>query len=257
MLITLNCHAKVNLGLFVKGKRPDGYHNIETAFVPVHRLYDVLTVDRVSKVYPSVFTYEGLPIPGRTADNLVQRAYQLMAENYDRVGHVSIHLNKRIPLGSGLGGGSSDAAGVIKAINQLFSLDLGREEMAELGARLGSDVPFFFYDEPMYATGRGEQLAPISLPAIQSIRVLTPGLRIATAEAYSWLNLADCHTDTELKSILNQPTAKWPDLLVNDFQPVVLQRYPQLRPLLQSLYAEGADYAALSGSGSALFGLYL
>lgn len=256
MLNTQHCFAKINLGLFVKGKRPDGYHDIETVFLPVHRLHDTLRVDRISQAYPAVFQYDGLPIPGSRDQNLVKRAYELMRSRYPKVNSVRILLEKHIPTGSGLGGGSSDAAGTIQALNRLFALGLSTTEMAALGAELGSDVPFFFYDQPMYATGRGDVLSPVEIPLPKSVRVQIPDVHIATADAYAMLDLSKCHTTTSLRDVLALPVSQWSSKLINDFQAPMVARYPEIGKAIAEMYEDGADYAAMTGSGSAVYGLY-
>ncbi|MBX3102850.1 MAG: 4-(cytidine 5'-diphospho)-2-C-methyl-D-erythritol kinase [Bacteroidetes bacterium] len=254
--LTLECHAKINVGLFIKGKRPDGYHDLETLFVPVHQYHDVLYLEKISASYPSAFVFGGHKVQGAQEDNLVYRAYQLLKSQYPKVGNVRIELQKNIPVGAGLGGGSSNAAHTLVGLSQLFKLDLGVKELLPLAAQLGSDVPFFLYDEPMLATGRGEVLQKFDFAKPKTIRIITPDVQINTAEAYQMLNLADCHTGQPLRPLLEQSPDTWRRQVVNDFEKPVFDRYPELAGIKEELYQSGATYAGMSGSGSAVYGLF-
>jgi 4-diphosphocytidyl-2-C-methyl-D-erythritol kinase len=254
--ITLECHAKVNVGLFIKGKRPDGYHDLETLFVPVHQFHDVLYLEKISAAYPSTFVFGGHKIQCDQDNNLVCRAYHLLKQQCPKVGNVRIELQKHIPVGAGLGGGSSNAAKTLLGLAQLFKLDMTPKDLLPIAAELGSDVPFFLHDEPMFATGRGEVLSRFAFKAPKSIRIITPPVQIETAEAYKLLNLADCHTDTQLKPLLEQAPDTWRRTVVNDFEKPLFAKYPELAEAKEKLYRAGATYASLSGSGSTVYGLF-
>lgn len=251
--------AKVNLGLFIKGRRPDGYHNLQTVFLPVPQLHDVLTITPTPGANGPSLEVAGVDDVdlGLLDDNLCIRAWHALKGHYAHLQPVHIHLTKHIPTGAGLGGGSSDAAHTLRGLIQLFQLHISKADLVKLSAGLGADVPFFLFDGPMYAEGIGEQLSPINLPLEgYSIKVITPAIHSSTAEAYRGLDLAACHTSQNLRSCLQQPLEQWRHCAANDFEPSVFARFPALASIKQQLYAEGAIYAAMSGSGSAIFGLF-
>jgi 4-diphosphocytidyl-2-C-methyl-D-erythritol kinase len=240
-------NAKINLGLHVLRKRNDGYHDIETCFYPVP-LTDVLEVIESNSMQ---FDFSGRPIPGGTGDNLVVKAYKLLKEEFG-LPPVHIHLHKVIPMGAGLGGGSSDAAFMLVALNQLFGLNLNKETLASLAARLGSDCPFFIYQHALLGTGTGTTLEPIDLSLKGNyITIIHPGIHISTAEAYSRLvPNEDRKTLTETLKGNN-----WKQDLVNDFTRSVYDAYPEIQEIESSCYEAGASYACMSGSGSSVFAL--
>ncbi len=242
--------AKVNIGLRVLGKRPDGYHEIESYMVPVG-LYDAL------ELIPSdefEFKYSGLSMEGHSDDNLCVRAYRLLEREYG-IGPVYMHLLKTIPMGAGLGGGSSDAAYVIKGLNELFVLDLSSERMQELSAQLGSDCPFFIETCGQMAKGRGEQLSMHPYEWGQYwIQLINPGIHVSTAEAYAGVQFSG--NDVSLEACLMQPVETWKYTIHNDFEHSVFARHPSLKQIKEQLYREGALYASMSGSGSTIFGIY-
>lgn len=244
-------NAKVNLGLNVIAKRSDGFHDIETLFVPVLHLCDILEV-----LHSDTFRMElyGNPFDGEPMDNLCVKAYRLLEESYD-LPPVRINLYKNIPVGAGLGGGSADAAFTIIALNTLFKLGLSREEQAAYAARLGSDCAFFIYNRPMFACGRGEILSPfdISLDGYR-IEVVPQNIFVSTKEAYAGITPAV--PSMRLDEVLRHSVEEWKDLMVNDFEKTVFQRHPQIAQAKQNLYDRGAVYAAMSGSGSSVFGLF-
>jgi len=243
--------AKINLGLYVTEKRADGYHNIETLFVPI-ALRDVL------EVIPSTefsFQLYGLSVAGETSDNLCVRAYQLLCEEF-KLPPVKIYLYKNIPTGAGLGGGSSDGAAMLMLLNELFSLQLSTAQLENYAARLGCDCPFFVHHKPMFATGRGEILkaAPdFNLPNCWIV-LIKPPVFVSTAEAYS--NIVPKFPCRPLLETLAEPFEKWKNELTNDFENSVFARYPLLAQIKKQCYDCGASYAAMSGSGSAIFGLF-
>lgn len=243
--------CKINLGLRIKGKRPDGYHNIETCFYPVpwHDVLEIVPAKDFS------FSITGHPVPGAAADNLCVRAYELLKKNH-RLKPVSIHLLKIIPIGAGLGGGSSDGAHALRCLNELFDLGLEKAELSGFASQLGSDCSFFIEGKPMIGTGRGEVLSPVAVSLKgKYLVIIKPDVHISTAEAYRMVS-AGVQT-TDLREILeNHAPAEWRKLLTNDFEPVLFKKFPIIEAVYQKLYALGATYAAMSGSGSAVFGLF-
>ena len=242
--------AKINLGLRVLYKRSDGYHEIDSCMLPIP-LVDVL------EILPSThfsFQQTGLTIPGNNSDNLCVKAYELMKEAYS-LPPVYIHLRKEIPMGAGLGGGSADAAYVLRALNSLFDLNCSSAILEEIAAKLGSDCPFFIKDIPQIAKGRGEVLSPcnVSLKGYY-LKIVNPGIHVGTKEAYDGIVL--CPNAPIVKTIVEGPIENWKELLVNDFEHSVFSKHPVLAELKSSLYNEGAVYASMSGSGSTMFGIF-
>lgn len=246
-------NGKINLGLNILRKRPDGFHDIETAMVPVCSLYDVLeTVRREEGTVD--FGRSGLALDCPADQDLCLKAYKLMKEQYG-VGGIAVHLRKCIPFGAGLGGGSADAAFMVKALNQLYGLGLCETEMTKICARLGSDTAFFITNRPALATGRGEILNELTLNLSgYSVLLVKPALHISTAEAYSGVTpRIPEHTVAE---IISEDMSTWKNRLKNDFETSLFPRYPQLKKIKERLYGLGAVYASLSGSGSTVFGLF-
>ena len=241
-------NAKINLGLHVLRRRSDGYHDIETLFYPVLDLCDVLEL--VPSDHLSMIVHNA-DIAG---ENLCEKAWQLMHREFG-IPPVEIHLYKKIPMGAGLGGGSSDAAFTLKGLNDLFGLKLPQDDLAALAARLGSDCAFFIYNRPMLARGRGEMLTPFDLSLEgRRLEIFPQDVFVSTREAYA--ALTPHQPDRNLDTVLKEPVESWRDHLVNDFEVTVFARYPQLAAAKEALYAGGAVYAAMSGSGSALFAIY-
>lgn len=242
---------KINLGLYVTRKRGDGYHDLETIFYPVDNLQDSIEIEKASEGI--VFTMEGGDFEVAPEKNLCVKAFKLLQEDFHLQG-VKIHLTKRIPSGAGLGGGSSDAAGVLKLTNELFALGLSNEELKKRAEQLGSDVPFFIGCTPAYATGRGEIMEnfPLSL-AEKQISVFKPDFSIPTAEAYAQIRPQAGRND--LREIIRKDAIFWHNNLVNDFETALFPKYPQLAKIKEKFYEMGADFASLSGSGSAIFAI--
>ena len=241
-------NAKINLGLNVVRKRSDGYHDIETLFYPVPSLCDILELTLSDKLEMHVFQAE---IAG---ENLCEKAWRLMHAHFG-IPPVSIHLYKKIPMGAGLGGGSSDAAFTLAGLNDLFGLKIPQDDLAALAAGLGSDCAFFIYNRPMLARGRGEILAPydFSLEGYR-LQICPQDVFVSTREAYAGITP---HTPAHpIESVLKRPVDTWKDLLVNDFEATVFRSHPELAVAKEALYAGGARYAAMTGSGSALFAIY-
>ena len=258
-MITFPC-AKINLGLNVIAAREDGYHDIETVFYPIP-ITDALEIKYMDEHFPSEYNCD-LKITGNAVDcdeqhNLVVKAYDLLAANYE-LPRIHAHLVKRIPMQAGLGGGSADGAFMIRLLDERFRLNIGIAEMERYAAQLGSDCPFFITAEPSFATGRGELLEPADGPKGNLdgyyIAVVKPDEAVSTAMAYRQIKCrkpAKCCRD-----VVRQPIDTWKDDLSNDFEEPVFKAHPRLASIKQQLYDLGAVYAQMSGSGSALFGIF-
>ena len=253
--IVLYPNAKINLGLIIKGKRADGYHLLETVFIPVKEVKDRLTIEE-SEGRGLEIILSGIPVEGPLESNLCWKAYQLMKEAFSDLPGVKIQLEKHIPAGAGLGGGSSDAAHTLLGLNQLFGLGMPVERLAKLGAKLGADVPFFLYNRPLLAKGIGTAFEPIEVDWNVEIRLKTPSIHSSTPMAYKNLSLNSLDLGRDLRSVLSLPISEWKAKLVNDLEGPVFKQYPELREIKEQLYREGAVYAAMSGSGSAVYGLF-
>ncbi len=245
-------NAKINLGLQILSRRTDGFHNIESVLIPIS-LSDALEVIEAPNGEFS-FTSSGLPIPSDGKPNLCERAFWLLHNEF-RIPQVNLHLYKVIPAGSGLGGGSADAAYTLKMLNQVFSLDLNHSDLETLAAKLGSDCPFFIRNQPMLARGSGEILDPVSL-SLKGLHLLLirPQVHISTAEAFA--GVVPQNPRKALHEILAQPIESWKEELKNDFEKSLFAKHPLLGKIKNQLYDNGALYSAMSGSGSALFGLF-
>ncbi|MBX2967293.1 MAG: 4-(cytidine 5'-diphospho)-2-C-methyl-D-erythritol kinase [Cyclobacteriaceae bacterium] len=242
--------CKINLGLRILSKRPDGYHDIETCFYPVPWM-DVLEILPAKEFS---FTCTGLPLPGNAEENLCVKAYQLLQKDFN-LPEVTIHLHKIIPSGAGLGGGSADAAHTLLLLNQIFELGLSVVQLQGYAAQLGSDCAFFIESLPMLGTGRGDVLTPAQLSLKNKFLVLVkPAVHVSTAEAYS--RVTPGIPATRLTDILQQDSSTWKAELVNDFEEPVFNLYPQIGEIKNELYKQGAVYAAMSGSGSCVFGIF-
>jgi len=245
-------NAKINLGLHILSRRTDGFHNIESVLFPIS-LSDALEVLEAPDRKFS-FTSSGLQIPSDGKPNLCERAFWLLHNEF-RIPEVTLHLHKVIPAGSGLGGGSADAAFTLKMLNQAFSLKLDHSGLETMAAKLGSDCPFFIRNEPMLASGRGEILKPVSL-SLKGLHLLLirPQVHISTAQAYT--GVVPQGPRKALHEIVAQPIESWKEELKNDFEKSLFLKYPLLGKIKIKLYENGALYAAMSGSGSTLFGLF-
>ncbi|MDR1527670.1 MAG: 4-(cytidine 5'-diphospho)-2-C-methyl-D-erythritol kinase [Dysgonamonadaceae bacterium] len=245
-------NAKINLGLNVVSKRPDGYHNIETVFYPV-RLYDALEIVPAAGGI-TTFSQTGIPIAGDPQQNLVLKAYRLLKEHYD-IPELDIYLQKNIPFGAGLGGGSADAAFMLQLLNDFSGLHLQDQQLEDYAAQLGADCPFFIQNRPVFAEGTGTILTPVSI----SLRgyylvIIKPDIHVSTQEAYSYVKP---RTPREsVRDRICRPVETWKDYLINDFEDGVFARFPAIGAIKQKLYEKGAVYACMSGSGSSVFGLF-
>lgn len=248
-------NAKINLGLHIIGKRSDGYHNIETVFYPVgwSDLLEVIPSDN-SEIDVDLTT-SGLIIPGDLKDNLLMKAWRLIAVDYP-IRRVKVHLHKQIPIGAGLGGGSADAAFFIRALNDLFDLGLAWGELHHYARQLGADCSFFITNRPVWAEQKGDVYEPIAVSlAGWHIAIVHPGIHVSTAEAYSKVVPHSPGISFE-KIVTNSSVENWKDKLVNNFESGVFAQYPLIAKVKQDMYASGAVYASMSGSGSAVFGLF-
>jgi 4-diphosphocytidyl-2-C-methyl-D-erythritol kinase len=251
MLFFPNC--KINLGLSILRRRPDGYHDLETVFYPLP-LKDALELIPNGDTEPAFSSY-GLPIPGDPADNLCLKAWRLVKQDFPNLPAIHIHLYKHIPIGAGLGGGSADGAGTLTGLNQLFQLQLSNQQLLEYAIQLGSDCPFFILNTPCLGQGRGEQLQPLPLDLARYTFVLVdPGIHISTAAAFA--HCTPHESATSLQDILTQPIDTWAGALVNDFEAPMLSLHPELHKVKETLQAAGALYTSLTGSGSSFFGIF-
>lgn len=242
--------CKINLGLNILRKRSDGYHDIDTCFYPIpwSDILEIIPSDEFS------FSLSGNTIPGEDHDNLCVKAYRMMQAVYS-LPAVKMHLHKIIPTGAGLGGGSSDAAWTLRLLNDLFGLNLSKEVLKEYAARLGSDCAFFVHDIPMIGSGRGEVLTPVKISLKGKHLVLVkPDIHVSTAEAYKGITPAEpVH---KISDVLGMPISEWKKFLVNDFEKTVAKKFKVIEEIKEKLYKTGADYASMTGSGSAVYGIF-
>ena len=250
MICRANC--KINLGLDILRRREDGFHDLETVMIPVSELYDVVEVERVEG--DSVFEQTGLVVDCDVEQNLCMRALRLMQRLYG-LGEVKILLDKRVPFGAGLGGGSSDATAVILALNELYNLGLSEERLVEIAAMIGSDTAFFVRNTPQLCTGRGEKMTPIELPLQGKYLVVAkPEEGVSTKEAYAGVKPAV--PQVRLAEALQRPIEEWQGIVKNDFEPHIFKSHPAIAELKKGLLDAGALYASMSGSGSAVFAIF-
>lgn len=243
--------AKINLGLSVLDKRPDAYHAIESLLFPI-QLFDILEIIESKK--GDEFTLSGLSLEIPSEQNSVLKTLKLLRVHYD-FPNVKIHLHKQIPYGAGLGGGSSDAAHTLLVINKLFQLAISREKLKELASKIGSDCPFFMDSTPQYATGRGEILELFDLKLMPlKLLLIVPDFSVSTQYAYS--KIQPKIPNILPRAAVNQPIEKWKRFLKNDFEIPIFAKFPELHQLKEKLYLEGAIYVSMSGSGSAIYGLF-
>lgn len=254
MILHPNC--KINLGLRVVRKREDGYHDLETVFVPIYRLHDELEVTPSTEL---LFHQEGIAVDCKAEDNLIIKCYHFFKQKYPQIGPVEIRFKKNIPFGAGLGGGSSDAAHMAIALNELFGLGLSKEKLANEVRVLGADCAFFIYNRPCFAEGIGDILTPIEAKLKGTRIVLVkPEEGVSTKEAYSGIHPSPCPSlkETVMKGIDKAALIANQSLFVNDFESTVLPNHPVIACIKKRLLAAGAFYASMSGSGSTVFGLF-
>jgi 4-diphosphocytidyl-2-C-methyl-D-erythritol kinase len=254
LIVFPNC--KLNLGLHILRKRGDGFHDLETVFYPLP-LQDALEVILSPSASGSIeFTSSGLPVKGAEADNICVKAYHLVRKDFPRLPGIKMHLHKHIPMGAGLGGGSADGAFTLALLNKKLSLGISKESLADYALQLGSDCPFFIKNTPCYASGRGEVLEEISLDlTAYKFVMVNPGIHINTGWAFSQVTPLGHRSD--LKEIIQLPVQEWKNCLVNDFEEAVSIQHPEIKSCKEKLYECGALYAAMTGSGSTVYGVFL
>lgn len=250
--------AKINLGLNIVERRPDGYHNLETVFYPVP-ITDVLEANEMHPDFPSDHSCDikisNLSIEGDEQQNLIVKAYNLLQKEFPALPRLHVHLWKGIPTQAGMGGGSSDCGFMLKLLNEQFALGLSEQQLIDRAAQLGADCPFFIINRPSYAEGIGEKLQPVEINlGGWHIAVVRPNIPVSTREAFSLIS--PHRPQQNCLEVVKLPVEKWRDRLVNDFEHSVFTLHPEIGQIKEKLYELGATYAAMSGSGSAVFGLF-
>ena len=252
MIVFPNC--KINLGLHILHKRQDGFHDLESVFfpLPIHDALEfILSPDKNSPA----FTISGLAIDINPSQNIVYKAFELLKADFPFITPVHIHLHKNIPMGAGLGGGSSDGAYALLLLNKIFKLGIDQQKLVDYAAQLGSDCPFFILNQPCYVTGRGEKMERVELDLSGfSIVIIYPGIHIPTKWAFAQVKPA--LPRTSLRSLITFPVEEWKNELKNDFEAPVFQHYPLIKVIRDELYEKGAVYASMSGSGSSVYGIF-
>ena len=244
-------NAKINLGLNIIEKRADGFHNIETVFLPI-KICDILEV--ISTKDEMIFSSTGLAIDGNVENNLCLKAYYLLKKEFG-LPPIKIHLHKVIPMGAGLGGGSANAAFVLNLLNNKFQLNLTQKQLLNYALQLGSDCPFFILNKPAFASSRGEELQPINLNlTAYKILIINPKIHISTAWAFN--NITPQKPIQSIKSSIQLPIEDWKHNLTNAFEIPVFNCYPSIQKIKEILYINGAVYASLTGSGSTVYGIF-
>jgi 4-diphosphocytidyl-2-C-methyl-D-erythritol kinase len=255
MIVFPNC--KINLGLNVLQKRSDGFHELETIFypLPVHDILEIVFLKKLRGQPGIPFSVSGLKIDGEKNSNLCIQALKLLIKKIPHMPSVQLHLHKVIPTGSGLGGGSSDAAFTLKVLNEIFGLDLSKEQLIKYAAQTGSDCPFFIINTPCFSKGRGEILEEIDLDlSPYKIVLANPGIAINTREAFTGITPA--LPEVSIKEIIKRPIEDWKNELKNDFEKTIFSHYPVIAKIKDDMYDAGALYASMSGSGSTVFGIF-
>jgi 4-diphosphocytidyl-2-C-methyl-D-erythritol kinase len=249
--------AKINLGLNILRRRPDGYHDLETIFlaIPLRDALEIVFDPSLPPASSPVFTGSGLEVEGPASENICVHAYRLMQADYPQLPPARIHLHKVIPMGAGLGGGSSDGAHTLMLLNRMAGLGLSPDSLRDYALTLGSDCPFFMYGQPCFATGRGEEMEPVTLDLTGYRLVLVnPGIHVSTATAFR--GILPSVPEISARDIIRTPVAAWRETLVNDFERTIFPEYPEIGQIKQKLYTQGAVYASMSGSGSSVYGIF-
>jgi 4-diphosphocytidyl-2-C-methyl-D-erythritol kinase len=253
MLVFPNC--KINLGLNVTSKRPDGFHDIETVFYPVNWCEALEVIEDKHLKEPFRFSESGLPINGKLEDNLIYKAYKLISQ-IRAIPNIKVHLHKSLPMGAGLGGGSSDAAFFINLIDQKFNFGINHEEKSSIASKLGSDCSFFLKNQPVLAKGKGNEFSPIKVDLSNYyILIVHPNIHSNTKDAYD--GIIPKTPKKDLRTVIeDMPITEWKNNLHNTFEDTVFIKYPEIKTLKDSFYLKGALYACMSGSGSSVFGIF-
>lgn len=245
-------NAKINIGLQIVRKRPDGYHDLQTVFYPTDCFTDFLRISPSKEEI--VFCMESKEDLGSNDNNLCVKAFRLLQKDFGISG-LEIFLKKGIPSGAGLGGGSADAAFTLKLLRDIFQLPISQEKMIDYALQLGSDVPFFLLNKPVYATSRGEVMTPIDLNLSNfRLKIVKPDIHVSTKEAYDGVTPKE--SEVFLPEVLKRNPKEWGGLVVNDFEESLFQKIPALKIVKNKLLQESALYASMSGSGSAFFGIF-
>lgn len=254
--MTIHTHTKVNAGLHVLRRRPDGYHDLETLFLPCRSFGDILEIQEAPQTSLQLVMEGGAP-SWDPANDLTMKALRLLKADFPHLPEFALRLEKHAPVGAGLGGGSADAAAVLRAVNDMCGLGLDNSALSSYAATLGSDCAFFIYDTPMFGSGRGEILEPFDIDLSgYELRVAVPsGEAVSTAEAYRGVKPREDRPEP-LRESLRRPVSEWKGVVVNDFEESIFPSHPAIAALKERMYADGAVYASMSGSGSAVFGLF-
>lgn len=240
------------------GKRPDGYHDLETVFypVPLKDAVEITTSPRRENHPEFELMISGIQIPGEISDNLCTKAWQLIKNDFPDIPTVRMYLHKAIPIGGGLGGGSADGAFTLILLNEELKLKLSTEKLLAYALKLGSDCPFFILNEPCYATGRGENMEEINVSLDEyHFVIIDPAIHISTAEAFRDITISDTQT-SQIREIVSRPPYTWKGILVNQFEEPVFKKHPELQKIKQKLYDSGAAYASMTGTGSCIYGIF-
>ncbi|MFN0083409.1 MAG: 4-(cytidine 5'-diphospho)-2-C-methyl-D-erythritol kinase [Ferruginibacter sp.] len=249
-------NAKINIGLNIIGKRADGFHNLETIFYPVAVKDALEMIENTTSSKDVIFSSSGNIIKGNTDDNLCIKAIRLVKKDF-QLPPLKVHLHKNIPMGAGMGGGSSDASAILLLLNKKFQLDISPEKLMEYALLLGSDCPFFMINKPCFASGRGEILHEINLDLYAyKILIVHPGIHVNTGDAFAQLNAATFSPAGELIEKIKMDITQWMHYIKNDFEESVFEKHLAIKEIKDKLYNEGAIYSAMSGSGSAVFGIF-
>ncbi|MCC6286884.1 MAG: 4-(cytidine 5'-diphospho)-2-C-methyl-D-erythritol kinase [Chitinophagaceae bacterium] len=252
MVVFPDC--KINIGLNITSKRSDGFHNIETIFYPIQWTNVLEITGKQNSGLPAMHV-SGLEIQGDPAENICLKAYYLLKKDFPQLPSVDIYLHKTIPAGAGLGGGSADGAFTLKLLNTKFNLGLTGAQLLQYSLHLGSDCPFFIYNKPCFASGRGEEMLPITLDlSAYIIMLVNPGIHVNTGWAFS--NIKSSQPAKSIKHIIQQPPETWKYEIINDFESPVFAKYPEIAGIKQKMYDLGAVYASMSGSGSTVYGIF-
>lgn len=250
-------NAKINLGLNILRKRADGFHDLSTVFypIPLHDVLDIVPLENRNAEETVALHSSGLAVAGNTSDNICVKAYHLLKAEFPELPAVAIHLHKTIPMGAGMGGGSADGAYTLHLLNELFQLKLNQDQLIQYALQLGSDCPFFILNQPAHGKGRGEDLQPVTLDLSNyRLAVVNPGIHVPTGWAFQQIKpgipIHDC------AAVIQDSPNTWLSRLINDFEAPIAAHYPEIGNIIQQLYDQGAVYAAMSGSGSTVFGLF-